>query len=65
MEKKLFLVTLNWKGEIHKFYTWAKLPETALRYSFIRLAKKLEVTQGSVGAYFDGSKDNISVIEKG
>lgn len=61
MKKRKWKVTLNWKGEIHEFYTWAISPETAIRYAFARLAEKLGIR--AVHAYYDGMKDNISVEE--
>jgi hypothetical protein len=59
--KKLWLVKLNWSGEVHQFYTYAKKPETALQHAFCRLSQL--VGYHHVAQRFDGSKANFEVKE--
>jgi tetrahydromethanopterin S-methyltransferase subunit H len=41
MEKPRYLITINWQGEIHKFYRYADSPEQALRHAIRQLAREV------------------------
>ena len=41
MEKPRYLITINWQGEIHKFYRYAGSPEQALRHAIRQLAREV------------------------
>jgi len=59
--KEKFMVTLNWRGELHEIYTYATTPRGALRNAAVRLQKKLLLTGGLI-RYFDGSLDNYKIV---
>lgn len=39
----LYRVTLNWSGEVHVFWTWARSERRALSFACMQLATILEV----------------------
>ena len=61
--KKVYLVTLNWKGEIHKFYSTTSAPDVAKRNALRKLSRLLDRSFHTLALYFNGSKDNFFVEE--
>lgn len=62
MEKKTFLVKLNYYGEVHSFYTTSTTPTKALGNAMNRLAKKMKVSIYYINNYLL-NKDKHFVIE--
>lgn len=44
MEKTRYLITLNWQGEVHKFYRYATSEPQALRHAIRQLAREVGYT---------------------
>ena len=59
----LWRVTCNWFGESHEFWQHAINRATAKRYACVKLAKKLGVAYNGVYNYFNGTVDNMTIME--
>ena len=61
MKKNLYIVTLNWYGEIHTLYTSSSSDLKALGNAVSQLAKRLKVSRWKVKMYYLGGKDNFKI----
>ena len=64
-DKKKYLVTLNWYGEIHTLYTSSSTEQKALTNAICQLAKKISYDLAYVKRFFLGDKDNYKIKERG
>lgn len=65
-DESTFNVTLNWKGELHKYTNIKASSETQAKEKCVSaLALKLNRTRSSVSVEFRGSKDNAKVEKVG
>jgi len=58
---KKYVIHLNWQGETHTLYSFAKSSNNAFVNACIQLSKKLGISPHKVRNYFDGNKDNFTV----
>ena len=63
MLDKLFLVTLNFEGEIHNLHTHARTEFGAMLNATVRLGKKLDISSYKMRQYFLTGKDNVIIKE--
>lgn len=49
--KTRYLITINWKGEVHEFYRHALSPNQALRHAIRELARKVGYKTSYVKSY--------------
>lgn len=56
-----YKVTMNWKGELHEFYTNSRGELSALANCIVKLSKKLKVSRYAVSCHFSSGKDNFKV----
>ena len=61
--KMLYKVIINWKGELHTFYSHAKNPRKALMNSIRRLADHLNILPLKIRSHILDGKDRYSVKE--
>ena len=64
MNNKRYKITLNWHGEIHKFWTHANSITQAKTFVLEQFVMKIGRNKRSIWAYFNGQKDNIKIEEK-
>ena len=63
MESKRFKITLNWYGEVSIHWKHTKSKAQARALAIKELSEKLGKEPFSMLAYFNGSKDNILIVE--
>ena len=62
---KKYLVTFNWYGGLHKFYTMTFHSQIAIKNAKIRLAKKLGVDLSAVTLHLSkGNKITVYEVKK-
>jgi len=61
--KKFFQIDLNWYGENHRFYRWAKEKEFVLKIGTLALSQKLNLSWRSVDYYIRDGFDRYLVTE--
>ena len=62
---KKYLVTFNWYGELHRFYTTASSEKIAIRNAKIRLSEKLGVDFPAVALHLsNGNKISVEEVTK-
>lgn len=63
MSKKLYRGQFNYQGEVHILWRHADNPIHATHIMFVSLSKVLDVSPYHVRQYFNGNKDNFSIME--
>jgi len=61
--KTKYRISLTYYGEDHVFFTYAKSEHRALKNAINRMAKKFSMNPSRFFKYFDGERDNFSVLK--
>lgn len=61
--KERYRVVLTWYGEDHIFFTYATSADNALKNAIYSMAKKFKMLPARFLRYFDGNRENYSVLK--